>query len=110
MLWPKVVGQSGTASAAPVFVTSPPNKISTSVAAAVATARRCASRLMPATCSPRTTIPAARRSVPGGRDAAGRLRLREEVLLRFRRAVLVGPAVHGGQRGSPVQVRRRRRR
>src|SRR3990170_4679120 len=41
MLYPNVLGQSGTASAAPVFVTSPPTRISTSVAAAVTSARRC---------------------------------------------------------------------
>src|SRR4029450_9319883 len=41
MLWPKVVGQSGTARAAPVLVTRPPKTISTQVAAAVSTASRC---------------------------------------------------------------------
>src|SRR5712691_5093370 len=41
MVWPKVVCQSGTASADPVLVTSPPTKMSSMVAPAVTTANRC---------------------------------------------------------------------
>src|SRR5262245_42614562 len=107
MLCPKVVGQSGTARAAPVLVTSPPNRISTNVKAAVTRARPCASLLIAATsirASVRLACSVPRRS----RHAAGRLGLREEVLLGLRRAVLVGTAIDGGHGGAPVQVRRRR--
>src|SRR6185295_16772871 len=41
MLCPNVVGQSGTASADPVLVTSPPTKMSSTVTPAVSTASRC---------------------------------------------------------------------
>src|SRR5919197_3140031 len=92
-LYPNVLGQSGTASAAPVFVTSPPKRISTNVAAAVVTARRYA--------TPRASVP--RHSRP----RSGRLRLRQEVGgRRLRRAVLVGAAGQRGHGGAPVQVRR----
>ncbi len=37
-----MLGQSGTARAAPVSVTSPPKRISTNVAASVTSANRCA--------------------------------------------------------------------
>ena len=43
-----MVGQSGTASAEPVLVTSPPTKISSSVVAAVSTDKRCGDNLFPA--------------------------------------------------------------
>src|SRR5262245_56563298 len=106
MFSPKVVGQSGTARAAPVLVTSPPKTISTAVTAAVTRASPCASLLIAA---PSTPPSAHAVSVPGRRrHASGRLRLRKEVLLRLRRAVLVRAAVHGRQRRTPVQVRRRR--
>src|SRR4051812_29130043 len=96
MLWPNVVGQSGTARAAPVLVTSPPKTMSTPVAAAVSTARRCADLI---------------RGSPsvGPRPRSGRgLALREEILGGFRIAVLVRPPVDGRQRGTPVEMRRRR--
>src|SRR5688572_33126872 len=94
MLWPKVLGQSGTARAAPVLVTSPPKRMSTNVAATVTSARRCAID---------------DRSVPArARRRQGRHRLRQEVVLGVGVAVLVGAAIHGGQRRPPVQVRRRR--
>src|SRR5712692_1927849 len=109
MLWPKVVGQSGTASAAPVLFTSPPNRISTKVAPVVTRARRCASLLTRATAS-MGLRPTARRSVPGRGRPSERLRLRKKVLLRLRRAVLVGAAVDRRQRRTPVQVGWRRRR
>src|SRR5215831_8841429 len=101
MLWPKVVGQSGTARAAPVLVTRPPNTMSTSVTVAVTRARRCV------TCC---TGPARSSVSPraGGRALAGRRRLGQPVLGRLRGAVLVGPAIDGGQRGPPVEVGRRR--
>ena len=41
MLYPNVVGQSGTAIPVPVFVTTPPTKIRRNVAAVVTTAKRC---------------------------------------------------------------------
>src|SRR5919109_125511 len=41
MLYPKVVGQSGTASAEPVLVTNPPTKSSGKVASVVSRAKRC---------------------------------------------------------------------
>src|SRR2546429_3802000 len=96
MLWPNVVGQSGTARAAPVFVTRPPKTMSTPVAAAVSTARRCAS-LTPdvSSVSPRA-------------HPRRRLVLRQEVLGRLGVAVLVRPAVDGGHGRAPVEVRRRR--
>src|SRR5688572_5596307 len=93
MLWPKVLGQSGTASAAPVFVTSPPKRMSTNVAATVTSARRYAID---------------DRSVPA---RSGRLQrrhpLRRKVVLGVGVTVLVGTAVHRGQRRPPVQVRGR---
>src|SRR5262245_43064090 len=109
MLWPKVVGQSGTARAAPVLVTSPPNRISTNVTAAVTTARPCASFLIWTPPRP-TSVPGASSVPRRRRHPARRLALREEVLLGLRRAVLVGAAIDGRQRRAPVQVRRRRRR
>ena len=41
MFWPKVVGQSGTASAEPVLVTRPPTKMSSMVTPAVISASLC---------------------------------------------------------------------
>src|SRR6266480_1507346 len=96
MFWPKVLGQAGTASPAPMVVTRPPSRMSTNVAAAVTTASRCASmvrlRLRPSVGA---------RSRPGQR----RLRLRQELVLRFGIAVLVGAAVHGRDLVAPVEVR-----
>src|SRR5215470_5184626 len=106
MLWPNVVGQSGTASAAPVFVTSPPKRIRTRVARAVTTARRWTPRFISA--APSSAAPRSRSVTPDARPGGERLRLRQEVLARLRRAVLVGPAIHGGQGRPPVEVRRRR--
>src|SRR5688500_8788836 len=93
MLWPKVLGQSGTARAAPVLVTSPPNRMSTNVAATVTSARRCAidNRSVPAR--------------PGRRQR--RHPLRRKVVLGVGVAVLVGTAIDRGQRRPPVQMRRR---
>src|SRR5437870_3956954 len=85
---PNVVGQSGTASAAPVFVTSPPKRIRTNVAATVVRARRCA------TDQPSVV------ACPGG--GARRLGLRREVGALLGDAVLVRPAIHGRQRRAPV--------
>src|SRR5258706_14406963 len=93
MLWPNVVGQSGTARAAPVLVTSPPKTMSTPVAAAVSTARRCAGLIRGS--------PSVR---PRPRPGRG-LGLRQVVLGRLGVAVLVRPPVHGRQRRTPVQVR-----
>src|SRR5262245_50789066 len=92
MLWPKVVGQSGTARADPVLVTSPPKTTSTSVANHVTSASRCLRLIIP------TTRRTRRRSVTAGAGARprGRLPLRQEVFAGLRRAVLVGPAVHRG--------------
>src|SRR6266850_7684169 len=97
MLWPNVVGQSGTARAAPVLVTSPPKTMSTPVAAAVSTARRCAGLIRGS--------PSVR---PRPRRPGRGLVLREVVLGGFRIAVLVRAPVDGRQRGAPVEVRRRR--
>src|SRR5262245_7332899 len=94
MLWPNVVGQSGTASAAPVFVTSPPKRIRTNVATTVVSARRCATG--------QPSVPAAPRRY------AARLGLGQEIFAGIRDAVLVRTAVDGRDRRAPVQVRRRR--
>src|SRR5689334_551759 len=101
MLCPKVVGQSGTASAAPVFVTRPPNTISTSVAAAVTRARRYVTRC---TAAGRSSVPSRSR----GSALLRRRRLRQPVFRRFGRAVLVRPPVDGRPCRPPVAVRRRR--
>ena len=89
MLWPKVVGQSGTARAAPVLVTRPPKTISTPVAAAVSTASRCV-RLTPVHLRqwPRVSVPRARAAARAGACHCGQV-----VLGRLGIAVLVRPAV-----------------
>src|SRR5215468_10913626 len=93
MLYPNVVGQSGTARPAPVLVTSPPAMIRNTVATMVTTANQWAIGSVSS------------RSCPH----AGRgLRLGQEVPLRLRGAVLVGPSIHRGQRRPPVEVRGRR--
>src|SRR5213593_4513806 len=92
MLYPNVLGQSGTARAAPVFVTSPPRRMSTHVAVRVASARRYATSSRP-------------RSVPPRSGPHRRRVLWQEVLLGLRRAVLVGAPIDRRQRRAPVQVR-----
>src|SRR5581483_5971347 len=100
---PNVVGQSGTASAAPVFVTSPPATIRTSVAPAVTHASRCTPAPGVTTDLRRGPSMAPRRARNGARRAV----LREVVLGQAGDAVLVRPAVDGRDRRAPVAVRRR---
>src|SRR5581483_3507921 len=99
MVCPKVVGQSGTARAAPVLVTRPPATIRSSVVPAVVAASRCGQ-------SERAVMPErrSRPSVAPGPGARGRQPpvLRQVVLGHLRGAVLVGAAVDDGQRGAPV--------
>src|SRR4030095_3578674 len=90
MLWPNVLGQSGTASAAPVLVTRPPRRMSTPVAASVMSARGYATR------SPPRSVP----SRAGGDHR--RRRLRKEVFAGVGRAVLVGTPMDRGQARAPV--------
>src|SRR5215468_256387 len=102
---PNESGQSGTASPEPVLVTSPPTKIRTSVAPAIAVAKRCnQAGARAATSTTRRTSVRVRRA--SGEEAV----LRQIVLFDLRRAVLVRPAIDGRQRRSEIAVRRRRRR
>src|SRR5205814_3906365 len=97
---PKDSGQSGTARPDPVLVTRPPMKSSTSVDAAVRTAKRWSPEAV------RSGIGSVR-SGGGGGMRVETARLREIILGDERRAVLVGTTVDRRQRAGEVPVRRR---
>src|SRR5262249_31457491 len=108
MLYPKVVGQSGTASPAPVLVTNPPTKRRGNVATAVNRARR---RGQGESSSPDRCVESAMCLVMA-RDrgfGAQPAVLGQPVLFHQGRAVLVRPAVDG-RGGLEIAVSRGGRR
>src|SRR5215469_9239808 len=107
---PKARGQSGTASAEPVDVTSPPTKMRQQVTLALSTAKRWSART-PESCKRCILSVGSDAALVGRRRNLGQFaRLRQVVLRHFGRAVLVGAAINYRQRADPVAMSRRRRR
>src|SRR5512145_548890 len=110
MVYPKVVGQSGTANPAPVLVTRPPARIKRNVAPAVTKASRCGHALGAPARRRRSETTGSMGPIP----LVGQRRLRRPGLVLgevvsgdARRAVLVRAPVHDRRCLPPVPVGRR---